>query len=722
MIAGTLEIQMLANMARLSEDMAKAKGMIGTVEAAAKSLNAVLGTLGVALGSASMLMLIKGSIDAANHLDDLSKSTNLTIDELAGLSVLAKQNGTDLDGLAKAIDRMSVAMGKSPDKFRQLGITAKDPLEALKQFADIFKILPDVQQRNALAQAVYNKSWAEMAPILSLGGQRIGEVIEKGSQLSGVTEEIAQQANSFNSKWVELTGTGGLFTRQVGPMLPLLNTLAQEMLDAGKKADGMENSFTPLKDTLQVLAIVYANLAFMAKTAGNEIAGTAAQVATIAAGPGGLDRAAAIRKAMFEDAAKAQADLDAFEKKIMGASLTGKAPPGAPGADPAAAAAAAAKAKEFLRDDYAARVAVIKIGGEAYAEAIRVSNQLADLAMKEGGIDNQRTREALLLEQQTNTSDQIFDLMQRQEKIKKLSQQGDQTPDKVKAAAAATAEIEKLNAKLLASETITQAQIRAARTVTAQQQAAEYNAFIDSQVAIGQSISDSFKTQAQIENDAYAKKLVALDLYLQSADVLDSVARQRREQLATEHQANLGDISAQGKMEAFKFDQMTDMQQLSYLTNFATTTTAAAAAHSKKMFELNKLAGEANIIVSTAVGAMKAWELGPILGPIMAGLVVAAGAVNLQAVRNSQFTGGGVAPSVGAAAGGATPTFQTNAPISQASSASSQTVINLNVTGVVTQNVIDQMIEQLRTTIGNSDAIIIPQGSRQALDLAAAAA
>src|SRR3990167_2043121 len=178
------------------------------------------GALGVGLSVGYFTSLVKASIDAADHLRNLGKSTGIAVEELAGLQLLAKQTGLDLDGLAKGINRMSVEMGKDPEKFRALGITATSNKEAFKQFADIFNLLPDIQQRNALAQAVFAKSWAEMAPALSEGGKKIGEVIEKGARLSGITKDMTDRADELNDKWAELTGTGGLLTRAVGPLLP----------------------------------------------------------------------------------------------------------------------------------------------------------------------------------------------------------------------------------------------------------------------------------------------------------------------------------------------------------------------------------------------------------------------------------------------------------------------------------------------------------------------
>ena len=62
---------------------------------------------------------------------------------------------------------------------------------------------------------------------------------------------------------------------------------------------------------------------------------------------------------------------------------------------------------------------------------------------------------------------------------------------------------------------------------------------------------------------------------------------------------------------------------------------------SKELFIAAKLAAAANIVVSTAVAAMKAYETGPIIGPILAAIAIAQGAVNLAQVRAQTFAFGG---------------------------------------------------------------------------------
>ena len=107
-IAGTLEIQMMASVARLSADINQAKGIVGAgmknIESSVASAKSVLASLGLGLSVAMFANLIKGSIDAMDHLNDLSKSTGLTVEQLAGLKVAAKQSGGDLDSIATSIN------------------------------------------------------------------------------------------------------------------------------------------------------------------------------------------------------------------------------------------------------------------------------------------------------------------------------------------------------------------------------------------------------------------------------------------------------------------------------------------------------------------------------------------------------------------------------------------------------------------------------------------
>ena len=160
---------------RLTAEDDTAKAWMSAQRTASDSIKRIQGLVpGLAgvLSAAGLIAFTKQGIDAADALNDLSKSTGVSVENLSGLKLLAAQTGTDIDGLAKAINKMSVESGKDPGKFRAMGITATDNAQAFAQFADVFSGLVDVNQRNALAQDVFGKSWAELAPALSEGSAR----------------------------------------------------------------------------------------------------------------------------------------------------------------------------------------------------------------------------------------------------------------------------------------------------------------------------------------------------------------------------------------------------------------------------------------------------------------------------------------------------------------------------------------------------------------------
>lgn len=195
MIAGTLELQLMANMARLQSDMEAAKrlvgGAMGEIDKMASMAKAALGALGGALSVGAFVSWSRAAIEAADSLNDLSKSTGLAVEQLAGLKLAAKQSGADLEGTAQAINKLSVKMGENAEKYAKIGVTAKAPLEAFKQLADIFTKIDDPQLRAAFGAEALGKNWAAAAPLLSEGSAGIQEMVDKGVLLSGMTQDAA---------------------------------------------------------------------------------------------------------------------------------------------------------------------------------------------------------------------------------------------------------------------------------------------------------------------------------------------------------------------------------------------------------------------------------------------------------------------------------------------------------------------------------------------------
>lgn len=310
-----------------------------------EKLQGVLGSLGVGLSIGYFAAVMKGSIDAMDHLNDLAKTANLTVEAMSGLGIAAKQSGGDLDSIAQSLNKLSVNMGKDAEKFAKLGVTAKDPLEAFKQLSDVFVAIQDPQLRAAVGAEALGKSWAGAAPLLLEGGKRIGEMVEAGTRAAGVTGDMARQADEFNDKLGKLVGTGRGAVQMIGPLLPMMNMLADDMLRARDGAKGFNDGISPLLEVMKVLLVLGSDVSFVFTQMGKDIARAFENVRLIAKGDWAGSRA--LGEMFKQEGLDARKALDEWQKRVIGVGTKGAAGESA-AADPAAAAAAAARGKAFV--------------------------------------------------------------------------------------------------------------------------------------------------------------------------------------------------------------------------------------------------------------------------------------------------------------------------------------------------------------------------------------
>jgi len=310
-------------------------------------LQGVLGSLGVGLSVGYFASVMKGSIDAMDHLNDLAKTANLTVEAMAGLGIASKQSGGDLDSVAASLNKLSVNMGKEAEKFARLGVTAKDPLEAFAQLADVFMAIQDPQLRAAVGAEALGKSWAGAAPLLLEGGKRMREMVEEGTRAAGVTGEMARQSDEFNDKLGKLVGTGRLAAQTIGPLLPLMNMLADDMLRARDGAKGFNDGISPLLEMMKVLLVLASDVSFVFTQMGKDIARAFENVRLIAKGDWAGSRA--LGDMFRKEGLEARQALDDWQKRVTG---IGTRPAGSGGAaesvSAGVAAAAAARGAAFV--------------------------------------------------------------------------------------------------------------------------------------------------------------------------------------------------------------------------------------------------------------------------------------------------------------------------------------------------------------------------------------
>lgn len=205
----------------------------------AKAIETAFGDMASTIAGAftglQVLSFGKQVVDMQGRLDDLSKSTSLSVTTLAGLDHAARLSGSNLDTVASAVNKLAVNMGKDAEKFAKLGVTAKDPIEAFAQLADILRGIEDPQKRAAVAAEALGKGWQEMAPLLSEGSAGIRALVNEGTQLSGVTEANNKQTADFGDNLEKLrTASYGLANTLMNPLIPTLNDLIDKFNEAAK--------------------------------------------------------------------------------------------------------------------------------------------------------------------------------------------------------------------------------------------------------------------------------------------------------------------------------------------------------------------------------------------------------------------------------------------------------------------------------------------------------
>lgn len=229
---------------------------LGKVEGAAVTLNGVIGRLAPLLGAATFTSFTKSGIDTLDMLGDLSDRTGVAASNLAGLRQVALLSDTSLESLGKGVNKLSVFLAQNGEAAKKLGITAKDPLEAYIQLADVISSIEDVQTRNALANKFLGKSYEELLPSLLQGGDALREQIKAGRELSGVTDENTKKAGEFNDKLDLLKAKAGNTSVEIASkLLPSLNEITDNFIENNKKAGLFVATLAAIGNTVKIAAV-----------------------------------------------------------------------------------------------------------------------------------------------------------------------------------------------------------------------------------------------------------------------------------------------------------------------------------------------------------------------------------------------------------------------------------------------------------------------------------
>jgi hypothetical protein len=252
-VIGSLRAVLGIDTAQFSTGIKKAKADLGGLSGTFKSFAAgIAGALTVGAITAALQSTI-------THLDEVGKAAQKIGTSTEGFSKLeysAKLADVGTEQLTSSLGKLTVKMGeiaggKGGDAklaFDALGLSAQDAQGKLKdtsaffsEIAEKFSVLKDGAAKNALAMAIFGKSYADIIPMLNGGA---GELKRNGDELERlggvVTPQAAQAAQDFNDNISRLQVVAqGFLTEFLTPVIPALVSLSGEML----KASGNSKSF-----------------------------------------------------------------------------------------------------------------------------------------------------------------------------------------------------------------------------------------------------------------------------------------------------------------------------------------------------------------------------------------------------------------------------------------------------------------------------------------------
>lgn len=296
-VLGAIEIQMLADLARLKKDMDEAKGIVGSavrgIQDLAGGAMKALGALGIGLSAAGLAGWVKQAIDAADATDDLSQRMGVAVKDVAGLQLAFKFAGVEGGVMSSSMVRLSRNVVENGDLFERMGIqvrnvdgTLKNSKQVLYDVADVFQDMPEGIERTALATQVFGKAGADLMPMLSGGSEGLKELDEMAARL-GLTldAETTAAAGQFNDT-LDLLGMAGegMGRKIAAQLLPTLNSLASGLLDSATQGDGLRMATDALAAGLKGLLSVVIGVAGGMGAIGSAIGGVAAAAVAVASG------------------------------------------------------------------------------------------------------------------------------------------------------------------------------------------------------------------------------------------------------------------------------------------------------------------------------------------------------------------------------------------------------------------------------------------------------
>ncbi len=318
-----LEAETAKYQAELDKAKRKLSGFETDVNASAKKIGAAIG-VGLAAGAVGFAAMVRGALDTADAMDELSQKTGASVEALSALDYAARFEGVEgmgqaLTKLARSIEAAQSPTSEQAEYFKALGVATKTAEGNLRSVDDVLldvaegisKFGDGTEKTNA-AVALFGKTGADLIPFLNRGRDGIRELTEEarglGLMLDGPTAAAAAQ---FNDNLNRAQGAvQGLATRSAANLAPSLALITDRMAAAVKDSGSLNAAFKTLEITMKTViaggAVLGQTFDFLGKSLG------ASAAALVAAAGGDWDEARKILIEAGKDIRQDTADTGKF--------------------------------------------------------------------------------------------------------------------------------------------------------------------------------------------------------------------------------------------------------------------------------------------------------------------------------------------------------------------------------------------------------------------------
>jgi len=269
----------------------------------AKAAGLALAGLGAGLSIAVLKDKFDGVVESILKVKDASETTGSSIAKIGAIVQAAKITGDDFGQIEAGIVKMNKSLAGSDDEAKgaahaldAIGLSIKDlrsldPADAFDKIAKKLDEFEDGGAKSALAMDIFGKSGAQLLPFMK-------DYVEIGDQVSKVTQEQADQAESYDRNVRKLTAAKQELYKVISTaVLPVANDMLKAWVDVQNGTNGVKDAAKKLAADGSITSwaeVAVKGLGYvlsageyiirMFQGMGKTIAAAAAQVSTLFAG------------------------------------------------------------------------------------------------------------------------------------------------------------------------------------------------------------------------------------------------------------------------------------------------------------------------------------------------------------------------------------------------------------------------------------------------------